>query len=462
MKAVRLILLAGLASLAFLAAAQRPSKDEIAAHQKDLADVEKRMRGVEQDLEAQRGKRESLVAELAKLERSIGDLAVAGRQLDAMVDEQKRALADLEQRLATERRALQTERTVLRRLLRSAYISGRADRLQLLLNQDDASRVSRVMAYYGYLNRYRLTRITEIQTRERKLAPLARDAANEAARLSALAARQAETREHLSAARGERERLLSKLDRTIATDQERFQGLKADAEGLRQLIEQLERQAKALPEADIKEEGITKRRGALPWPLAGGKVVYHFGQPKGAGAQHWDGVVIAGPEGQAVHAISGGRVVYANWLRGFGLLLIIEHDDGYMSLYGYNQALLKEPGEWVSAGDVIALSGSSGGQRLPGLYFAIRHHGRPVDPESWCRTDSRIGAKYRAGGYYPFCPLDALLSVTGPIDGACTDSTSRRDNRRPKRLWPNAFQTDTSKAHPLELSHRETLFPTRT
>jgi septal ring factor EnvC (AmiA/AmiB activator) len=390
MTALRLVLTAGVAGLIAISHAIGAPEDEIQARQKDLADIEQRLHGVQRDLEARRSDRDSLLAELETLERSIADLAVAGRQLAAMVAEQEKALADLNARLATERQALEVEQTVLGRLLRSAYAIGRGDRIQLLLNQKDATTVSRVMAYFGYLNRYRVTRIAEINSRTRRLEQLTRDAAEERTRLSQLAAHQEETQARLAAARGRRKELLASLESTIASEEERFNGLKADAEGLRSLLEQLERRAQALPEADLKQDSISKRQGALAWPLANGRLVYHFGQPKGSGGQRWDGVIIAGSEGAEVRAVYAGRVVYADWLRGFGLLLIVEHDDGYMSLYGYNQALLKEPGEWVSAGDVIALSGSSGGQGTPGLYFAIRHHGHPVDPEKWCRAQGSM------------------------------------------------------------------------
>jgi septal ring factor EnvC (AmiA/AmiB activator) len=393
MKAWRLVFASGLATLALFTTVPKAADDEIEARQKELSDVEQRMRGLAQDLQARRSDRGTLLAELEKLERNIADLALSGRQLEAMVAEEKRALADLDARLATERRALESEQAMLAQLLRSAYAAGRGDRIRLLLNQQDAAKVSRVMAYYGYLNRYRMTRIAEIDARARKLEQLARESEEEGERLAALAARQSETRERLTARRGERQELLTALEKTIATDEARFSGLKADAEGLRQLLDQLERRAQALPEADLKQEAISKRRGMLAWPLADGHLVYHFGQSKGSSGQRWDGVVIAGREGAEVRAVYGGRVVYADWLRGFGLLLIIEHDDGYMSLYGYNQTLLKEPGEWVAAGDVIALSGSSGGRRSPGLYFAIRHHGHPVNPEKWCRAGGKMSGR---------------------------------------------------------------------
>jgi septal ring factor EnvC (AmiA/AmiB activator) len=154
-------------------------------------------------------------------------------------------------------------------------------------------------------------------------------------------------------------------------------------------LEQLERQARALPEAELSQKSLKQLRGHLPWPLADVRLLSHYDSLKGDGAQRWDGVILKAEEGAEVRAVQSGRVVYADWLRGFGLLIIIEHDDDYMTLYGHNQALLAEPGDWVAAGDTIALSGSSGGGASSGLYFAIRHRGRPLNPERWCRGESK-------------------------------------------------------------------------
>ncbi|MEA3278169.1 MAG: peptidoglycan DD-metalloendopeptidase family protein [Pseudomonadota bacterium] len=381
--------------LAPYASCPAPAEDEaIEARKRDLAGVEQRVQDLEQDLEARRGRRQSLLAELERRERDIADLANAGRQLEAMIREQERALGELEAQLESERRELQRQRADLGDLLRSAYAMGRGDRIRMLLNQEDVARLSRVMSYYGSLNRYRTERIEDVTARARRLEGLSREAAEETERLSRLAGRQDDTRLRLLAANAERTTLLAALDQTISTEQERVADLRADAEGLRQLVEHLERRARALPEAEVRQESIADRRGRLVWPLQGGNLRARFGRPKGDGGQQWDGVVIAVPEGAEVRAVHHGRVAYADWLRGFGLLIIIEHDDGYMTLYGHNQTLLKEQGEWVAADDVIALSGGSGGRQSAGLYFAIRHDGRPLNPEHWCQGRSTAGRRW--------------------------------------------------------------------
>lgn len=360
--------------------------EQIDARRRDLVELEHRVVTLEEHLDARRSDRALLVAELQWRERDVADAARAAHELDALHGEQERALRELNARLEVERVSLRGERAILARLLRSAYALGRGDRIRMLLDQEDVPRLSRISAYYGYLNRYRARRIEAVAASAHRVEGLLRETAQEGERLAVLAARQEETRRRLVQAQAQRAELLSNLERAITSEAERLADLQADAQGLRHLLDQLERQALALPEADVVEQPIERSRGRLPWPIQGGRMESRFGQPKGDDGQLWDGVVIAAAEGSQVRAVHHGRVAYADWLRGFGQLVIVEHDDGYMTLYGHNQTLLKEAGEWVAAGDLLALSGTSGGQHSAGLYFAIRHRGRPLDPALWCRA----------------------------------------------------------------------------
>jgi septal ring factor EnvC (AmiA/AmiB activator) len=385
----RFLPLAGLClvSMGAWAVPARAEDPTLEDQKRDLANVEQRVRDMEKDLVLHRGRRKDLLVELERRERDIGDLARAGHQLAAMITEQEAALGKLHAQLVEERKILDREHTILGSLLRSAYVMGPGDRLRMLLDQEDASRSSRIMAYYGILNQYRVERIQAVARRAHRLDELAREAETERARLSALAQRQEQTRTRLTAAQDERARLLASLEQTIATRAESVGELREQAQELRLLLEQLERQAQALPEAELSQQSLKQLHGNLPWPLADVRLLSHYDSLKGDGAQRWDGVILKAEEGTEVRAVQPGRVVYADWLRGFGQLIIIEHDDDYMTLYGQNQALLAEPGDWVDAGDTIALSGNSGGGASSGLYFAIRHRGRPLNPEQWCRRE---------------------------------------------------------------------------
>lgn len=375
--------------LASIAAPAGAKDDAIETHKRNLADTEQHVRDLEQNLAARRERRQKLRAEIERHERKIAELARAGHRLAKTVGKQERILEGLRDRLTAERAALERERTALANQLRAAYALGQRNSLRILLGQEDSHRLSRIMAYYGFLNRSRLQRIRTVTQRAQRLDELTREAAEEKARLVSLARQQKETRARLVAAQRERTGLLTSLERTIATRAERVEDLRGQVREMRRLLEQLEQQARILPEANLRQEPLRRLRGRLAWPLTGASLLSRYGNPKKDGIRRWDGVVLAAKEGTEVRAIHGGQVAYADWLRGFGLLLIIAHDDDYMTLYGYNQTLLKEPGEWVGAGETIALSGSSGGRSSPGLYFAIRYRGRPLNPERWLAARGR-------------------------------------------------------------------------
>jgi len=394
------ILLAALAAVAPpVTPAAVPGDEAIAGHERDLADVERRAQDLEHRLQEHRGRREDLLAELERRERQIGDLALASRRLTAAIAEQEERVGELATRLAGARGAIRRERAALASLLRSAYAGGRGEGVRLLLDLEDLSRLSRVMSYYDYLNRFRMERIERSLAAARSLEELANQARAEKARLQGLAQEQDRNRARLTAAQDERSALLQALERTIASETEQVSDLQGEVRRLRHLLEQLARQALALPEDEVRQESLGQLRGRLSWPVAGATLLSPFGSPKDEGAQHWDGVLLQVEEGAEVRAVHHGRVAYADWLRGFGLLLIIEHGDEYMTLYGHNQALLVEPGDWVAPGEPIALSGKSGGRSLPGLYFAIRHRGRPLDPGQWCRQQTGYGRSGATGSH---------------------------------------------------------------
>jgi septal ring factor EnvC (AmiA/AmiB activator) len=176
--------------------------------------------------------------------------------------------------------------------------------------------------------------------------------------------------------------LLAALEREIGAKDRRLKALVEDEARLQRVLATLRRALADLPRGFDAEKPFPTQRGHLPWP-ASGSVKAAFGARRGVGELKWNGILIAAPEGRAVHAVHRGRVAFADWLRGFGLLMIVDHGDGYMSLYGHNQHLLKEVGEWVEAGEAVASVGASGGRAESGLYFEIRHDGRPVDPVRW-------------------------------------------------------------------------------
>lgn len=352
--------------------------------ERDLDAIERQVQNLGQELIGRNAERQALIKELEERERDVAALAIAGRELDQLVREQTRVAEELRARQAEEQQALKAELVRLSELVRAAYVMGRADGLRMLLNQEDPLRASRIISYFVYFNRERVGRIQAVEARAERLALLAGDAEREAARLVDLAKQQDATRTRLIDAKRERAAVLADLERAISTGEEDVASLRQDAENLRLLVEHLRQRAQIRAELDVQQEPFAQRRGRLAWPLLEGRVRAAFGSPRVGSGLVWDGVLLAAREGEEVRAVYNGRVVYADWLTGFGMLLVIDHGDGYMTLYGHNEALLKEVGEWVSANEVVALSGNSGGRGDAMLYFAIRRNGEPLDPAAWC------------------------------------------------------------------------------
>jgi septal ring factor EnvC (AmiA/AmiB activator) len=358
--------------------------DPLVLRERDLAATEAQRAAVTEAMAAREHHRELLYRELERQERDIGSLTRSGRQLTAMIAEQTGVLRDVRARYATARIALEETRSNLAGLIRSAYQMGRGDRLRMLLDQEDLVRGGRLLGYYQSLGRARSRRLAELDRRTSELDALSKRTAAEVDRMQRLADRQAATLERLEQARAERAATVAELDRMISDDRARIAALDADSAELRKLIEILQRDAEIREELAHQPEAILDRKGRLAWPVDRPRLLSGFRGYATPTDSHGDGVLLAAPAGTEVRAVHHGRVAYADWLRGFGLLIVIDHDDDYLSLYGHNQTLLVEVGDWVDSGDVIALSGASGGRDSDALYFAMRHGTRALDPGTWC------------------------------------------------------------------------------
>jgi septal ring factor EnvC (AmiA/AmiB activator) len=358
----------------------------------ELAGVRERIAEVQRLLRSAEGERRGLSLELEETERRIGETARRLHVLAGRLEAHAKELQGLETKREDQQRQLAVHRETLARQVRAAYAMGRQERLKILLNQQDPAMVSRVMVYYDYFNRARAEQVRHVRESLDQLADTEAAIRGQQEQLLALRSSELKEKRTLEDARARRSEVLAALNREIRTKGEQLAGLREDEDSLQRLIEELRAALAAIP-ADIGDRPpFASRRGELPWP-AGGSLAARYGSPRQAGELRWDGVLISAPEGQEVKAIDHGRVAFADWLRGFGLLLIIDHGDGYMSLYGHNQSLFKETGEWVEAGEPVALVGTSGGRSHAGLYFGIRYKGRPVDPGTWCRPSrgGRVG-----------------------------------------------------------------------
>lgn len=322
-------------------------------------------------------------AELQATERAIGGTV---RKLRA-IDRQLLALRRDMKRLGAERTAHKTllagQRQHLAREARAAYAMGRQQRIKLLLNQQQPERVGRALTYFAYISGARAQRIEGVRRQLSHLRAVEASIAEKTAALEVLRKDRQRERQRLQTGQRQRQVLLDALRRELRARGSELKRLGQDEQRLQELVGSLRELLADIPAGGEPQLAFKALKGKLNWP-APGALAQGFGARRAGSGLRSRGVIIKAPEGVKVHAVSHGRVAFADWLRGFGLLLIIDHGDGYMSLYGHNQALYKEVGEWVDTGEVVAVLGSSGGLAGPGLYFELRHNGRPVDPLRWC------------------------------------------------------------------------------
>jgi len=351
--------------------------------------VRERIAGLQAEIHQTRGEHEALTTRLAAAEVEIGELARAMRGLDQQLSVLETDLKALQHKQNQEQDYLRQERELLKSQLRSAYITGRQERLRILLNQQDPALLSRTLAYYDYLNRARAARMQEIQHRIDKLTSLGAEIKFRETELNRLKQDRLGEKLELEQKQAERKSIVSRLVQELTQGDAALEQLKKDEARLNNLLQGIQQVLQDLDSPSQLPFG--KLKGKLPWP-ASGRIKATFGSSK-IGNIRWDGVMISAPEGGELKAVHAGRVAYADWLRGFGLLLIIDHGDGFMSLYGHNQSLFKETGDWVETGDVIGLVGSSGAQTSAGIYFGIRHDGKAVNPARWCKKGrgKRVG-----------------------------------------------------------------------
>lgn len=370
--------------LLLLLVAAAPAQEDGAARAKikerELEEVRSRISELKQSMDDSAADRDRLTTELQAAEVRIAEKRQRLRELERQRTYSTKRRAELETAIAQREAELDREAAELGAQVRAAYMSGRQEKLKLLLNQRDPATLGRMMTYYGYLNDHRSGNISSIAVRIRELAELRGQVAAEEARLSDLASQESSELARVEEAQQERRQLLASLQTRLTNEGREIERLAAQEKDLARLIAEL---TSILSDYPISaEEPFEEYRGRLTWPVAG-TLLHDFGQPRVGGQLKWNGVVLGADRGREVRAVYHGRVAFADWLAGMGLLVIVDHGDGYMTLYGYNETILKRAGDWVAPGDVLATVGDSGGQARPGLYFEIRNGTRPLNPRRW-------------------------------------------------------------------------------
>ena len=376
----------------------------------DAKDAEKRLQSVRGELRevaAQRrrleGQRGDASRKLREADQQVGGTERALQQTRVQMRRDAEALVQLQEERQRHAGDLADKRAELAKLLRAAQFAGEAAPLKALLAQDRVAEAERALTYQGYLQRAQVERIRVLGAEIARLQALEDEILQRRSALDAAGRRQAEQLAQLQAARQQRAGLLAQLDQQYRDRTEREKALGRDAKALQNLLAQLraaaakaareterarreaERQARSTGKPAPKRNAVASapamRVGGLSWPVSGSLLAAFGGRlPDG---RRSDGVLIAASAGTAVKAVADGTVVFADWMTGYGNILIIDHGNGYMSLYAHNDSLLRAAGDAVRRGDALAAVGSSGGQERPALYFELRRNGTPVNPSGW-------------------------------------------------------------------------------
>ena len=322
--------------------------------------------------------------QLAAADRGIEATAKRARALGEEIRQGEATLAELgaEREQLEQRRRSQAEQVADH--LRHAWRFASRDYLKTLLDQQDPAHFERQSRYHKAIAEARAEAIAAFRDTLRALATNEQRLRTEQSQAQQSQAALREQRAALLDEREQRRRMIANLRTDVADKNRQREELQASRQRLQALVDELERE-RAKSAADSPPAGAGLGAGGLPWPVEG-QVHRRFGQARAGGRMTWQGMVIQAPLGADIRAVAAGTVVFADWLRGFGLLAVVDHGDGHMSLYGYADALYKRTGERVEGGETIAAAGQSGGQQDVGLYFEIRRNGQPIDPRNWLRS----------------------------------------------------------------------------
>lgn len=368
----------------------------------DLGMVRSGIASVKKKIREMLLQKEAITDQLAGIENRYGESAATLKRLKDEIGQNRHQMKLIRQDIALQKDELALHHKALAAQVRADFVMSRTGKLKLILNHQDLAKASRMVVYHDYLRRQRLKKLAVMQKSVSGLAELESRQQEEALQMERDMEKNRIEQSALEALRSERNKLLAEIEHGYSSGEQQLLRLKESEEELKALIV---KQAKwnSQPSDDLGSQSAAvnnqvqttgetapnnvsaparanvdfeRLKGRLPWPIS---------EKSAADGMRslWDGILIEVPEGAEVHAVTRGKVVYAQWLSGYGLLMILDHGNGFMTLYGFNQSLYKRVDDWVEAGEVIAGAGQSGGRSQSGLYFGIRKNGKPVDPMSW-------------------------------------------------------------------------------
>jgi septal ring factor EnvC (AmiA/AmiB activator) len=357
----------------------------------ELKSLQTKISNLQETISEKQDSKSAFVRQLKKIELSISHIS---RKISAS----KNKIVDTESELSQLRKLkkkshneLNQQNSTLAQQVYLAYTLGQQEKIKLLFSQQDAGDLQRNLIYYQYFSDARVELIKRVQQDVDTLLEIEADINIIKQVLESNHKRLEEQEKNLKKGVLERKAIIASLDQQLKAQGGALSKLQVDAKALESLISSIEEILVESPELRFDDRPFAQMRGQLAWPVKG-KVNRFFGRQKQWSELRWQGVLIEAPMGSHVRAISSGRIAFADWLRGLGNIIIIDHGNSYLSLYGHNESLFMSAGEWVEAGDIISSVGSSGGQDSPSLYFEIRNKGRPQNPTKWCKNGKQFSS----------------------------------------------------------------------
>lgn len=345
-----------------------------------LDDLKRSITSLEKKLIASDKEKNSLQSELKKVEIEASQINRSLRQLRKKITDFEKKLSSLDKQEVELQNDIALQSGAIVDQISAAYKLGNQEPIKLLLNQEDPQKIARVFKYYGYFLQARTEKIQRYMADVDKLSKVIEDINRQKLELTKSRAELESGQKKLRGQVKKRSGTLSKLQASLRTDKKKLGSLQKERGKLEEILSAVE---EAVTDMKLPKnyQPFVSRKGKLKWPLKG-RVAHSYGSPR-SGELRWEGWLISAKAGAAVNAVHNGRVVFSNYLRGFGLLIILDHGDGYMTLYAHNQELLKDTGDWVQSSETVARAGDTGGLSKPALYFEIRKQGKPADPKSW-------------------------------------------------------------------------------
>lgn len=372
--------------LALLVAASAVYADEKA----EMAQLQKEIQALQKELKEVQGTRSDLQKDLQKSETDIGELKKKADQIKKELRQEQRELNNLNDERSSLEQQRREQQTQIAEQIRAAYKLGKQSEIKVMFNQESPDQLSRIMKYHSYFMNAHHDKMQHFLDTLTRIDALTPEIEHKTLVLSQMQSELSTQQKSLNDIHKERTQALAKVNAQVKNKNQELAQLTEDRRRLQALLTTVTRKVAAtnainspayvpLPKGGEK---FSQRKGRLPWPTQG-QMTHRFGSARIAGQMAWNGAFISAPMGHPVIAVHHGRVVFADYFGGHGLLVIVDHGEGYLSLYAHNQSLLKKAGEVVKAGEAIASIGNSGGQQNTGVYFEIRRHGKPIDPGQW-------------------------------------------------------------------------------